>query len=271
MSANQSIQKITVPAIKKMKADGQKIAVLTAYDFLMAEMQDSAGMDIILVGDSAGMVLAGFDSTLPVTMDMMLYHVAAVKRGTKKALIVADMPFLSYQTSVSDAVLNAGRFLKEAGAEAVKLEGGSEMANTVEKIVGAGIPVMGHLGLTPQSINEFGGYKLVGSDPDAAKKLVDDALILQEAGAFSIVLEKIPSEVAHNITDSLAIPTIGIGAGKYCDGQVLVAHDMLGIFDKFKPKFVRRYAELGDTMRDAFREYINDVKSSNFPTDDESY
>jgi len=271
MSANQSIQKITVPAIKKMKADGQKIAVLTAYDFLMAEMQDSAGMDIILVGDSAGMVLAGFDSTLPVTMDMMLYHVAAVKRGTKKALIVADMPFLSYQTRASDAVLNAGRFLKEAGAEAVKLEGGKEIALTVEKIVGAGIPVMGHLGLTPQSINEFGGYKLVGSDPDAAKKLVDDALILQEAGAFSIVLEKIPSEVAHNITDSLAIPTIGIGAGKYCDGQVLVAHDMLGIFDKFKPKFVRRYAELGDTMRDAFREYINDVKSSNFPTDDESY
>ena len=271
MSSRKYIDKITVPLIKEMKNSGQKIAVLTAYDFLMAEMEDAAGIDIILVGDSAGMVLAGFDSTLPVTMEMMLYHVASVKRGVKRALLVADMPFLSYQTSSSDAINNAGIFLKNAGAEAVKLEGGHQFASTIEKIVAAGIPVMGHLGLTPQSINTFGSYRLVGNDDESVKKLIDDAKALEDAGAFSVVLEKIPAHVAKEITDTISIPTIGIGAGQHCNGQVLVAHDMLGIFDKFKPRFVRRYAELADTMRKSFLDYVNDVKSSNFPSEDESY
>jgi 3-methyl-2-oxobutanoate hydroxymethyltransferase len=271
MSANKYIDKITVPVIKEMKISGQKIAVLTAYDFLMAEMEDAAGIDIILVGDSVGMVLAGFDSTLPVTMEMMLYHVASVKRGVKRALLVADMPFLSYQTSSSDAISNAGKFLKLAGAEAVKLEGGHQFATTIEKIVAAGIPVMGHLGLTPQSINTFGSYHLVGNDDKSIKKMIDDAKALEDAGAFSIVLEKIPAHVAKEITGFISIPTIGIGAGPHCNGQVLVAHDMLGIFDKFKPRFVRRYAELADIMRKSFLDYVNDVKSSNFPSEDESY
>jgi len=271
LSKSKFIEKITVPVIRDMKKTGQKIAVLTAYDFLMAEMEDASGMDIILVGDSAGMVLAGFESTLPVTMEMMLYHVSSVKKGVKRALLVADMPFLSYQTSTSDAVNNAGRFLKEAGAEAVKLEGGHQYVPTIQQIVAAGIPVMGHIGLTPQSINAFGSYQLVGSDRETAEKLVSDAKALEDAGVFSIVLEKIPGRVAMEITDTISIPTIGIGAGSHCDGQVLVAHDMLGIFDKFKPKFVRRYAELGDTMRKAFLEYVNDVKLSDFPSEDESY
>jgi 3-methyl-2-oxobutanoate hydroxymethyltransferase len=271
MSANKYIDKITVPLIKEMKNSGQKIAVLTAYDSLMAEMEDAAGIDIILVGDSVGMVLAGFDSTLPVTMEMMLYHVASVRRGVKRALLVADMPFLSYQTSSSDAINNAGKFLKYAGAEAVKLEGGHQFATTIEKIVATGIPVMGHLGLTPQSINAFGSYHLVGNDDASVKKLIDDAKALEDAGAFSVVLEKIPAHVAKKITDTISIPTIGIGAGQHCNGQVLVAHDMLGIFDKFKPRFVRRYAEIADTMRKSFLDYVNDVKSSNFPSEDESY
>jgi 3-methyl-2-oxobutanoate hydroxymethyltransferase len=271
MSANKLIEKMTVPIIKQMKNSGQKIAVLTAYDFLMAEMEDAAGIDIILVGDSAGMVLAGFESTLPVTMEMMLYHVASVKRGVKRALVVADMPFLSYQTSVSDAVSNAGKFLKQAGAEAVKLEGGSEYAATIERMVAAGIPVMGHLGLTPQSINSFGSYQLVGNDEDSVKQMIADAKTLENAGVFSIVLEKIPSTLAEEITKSISVPTIGIGAGPACNGQVLVAHDMLGIFDKFKPRFVRRYAELADIMRKSIANYVHDVKSSNFPAKDESY
>lgn len=271
MSANKPVRKTTVPAIVSMKKDGRKIAVLTAYDYLMARMQDEAGIDIILVGDSVGMVLAGFESTLPVTMDMMLYHVASVARGNRNALLVADMPFLSYQTSEADAIANAGRFLKEAGAEAVKIEGGRHNAETIRKMVNSGIPVMGHLGLTPQSINQFGSYHLVGKDEVEASSLLEDARILEQAGVFSIVLEKIPSPLAKKITESLSIPTIGIGAGKHCDGQVLVAHDMLGIFDKFKPKFVRRYAELAEIMRGAFRQYVDDIKSSNFPGDNESY
>ena len=271
MTKSKSIDKITVPVIKEMKKTGKKIAALTAYDFLMAEMEDAAGMDIILVGDSVGMVLAGFESTLPVTMEMMLYHVSSVKKGVKRALLVADMPFLSYQTSTSDAVNNAGRFLKEAGAEAVKLEGGHQYVPTIQKIVAAGIPVMGHIGLTPQSINAFGSYHLVGSDQKTAEILVSDAKTLEAAGVFAIVLEKIPGRVATEITDTISIPTIGIGAGNHCDGQVLVAHDMLGIFDKFKPKFVRRYAELGNTMRKAFLDYVNDIKSSDFPSENESY
>jgi len=271
MSTNKPVKKITVPTILDMKKAGRKIAVLTAYDCLMAQMQDEAGIDIILVGDSVGMVLAGFESTLPVTMDIMLYHVASVRRGTINALVVADMPFLSYQASVSEAITNAGRFLKEAGAEAVKIEGGRHNADAIRRMVDTGIPVMGHLGLTPQSINRYGTYHLVGKDQSAADILLEDAHLLEEAGVFSIVLEKIPAGLAKNITESISIPTIGIGAGKHCDGQVLVAHDMLGIFDKFKPKFVRRYAELAENMRTAFRQYVDDIKSVNFPDDNESY
>jgi 3-methyl-2-oxobutanoate hydroxymethyltransferase len=254
-----------------MKSKQEKIAVLTAYDSPMAEMLDTCGIDIILVGDSAGMVFAGYDKTLPVTMEMMVYHTQAVTRGVKRALVVADMPFMSYQTSIESAVKNAGRFLQEAGAEAVKLEGGEPVADTIARLVSLGIPVMGHLGLTPQSINQFGSYRLIGTDKTSSQQLINNALLLQEAGVFSIVLEKIPAKLAQQISQKLTVPTIGIGAGPHCDGQVLVTHDMLGIFDKFRPKFVRRYAEIGQTMRTAFREYLNDVKTERFPSNDESY
>lgn len=271
MSDSKHLNKITVPVIQAMKSGSQKIAVLTAYDTLMAQMLDETGMDIILVGDSAGMVIAGYDKTLSVTMEMMLYHTRSVTRGVKRALVVADMPFLSYQPAMETAIKNAGRMLQEAGAEAVKIEGGKPVAGTIERIVSLGIPVMGHLGLTPQSINKFGSYRLTGDNEESARQLMDDALILQNSGAFSIVLEKIPAQLAKEITQKLDIPTIGIGAGSHCDGQVLVTHDMLGIFDKFQPKFVRRYAELGQTMREAFKHYLEDVKGGRFPSVDESY
>jgi len=271
MATLHPIKKKTVPEIIRMKQRGEKIAVLTAYDYLMAEMEDSSGIDIVLVGDSVGMVLSGFESTLPVTMEMMLYHVSAVKRGISNALLVADMPFLSYQSGTENAINNAGRFLKEAGAEAVKLEGGQQIAKTIARMVGFGIPVMGHLGLTPQSINQFGSYQVVGDDDNTAKQLIENARILEQAGIFSLVLEKIPAKVAKEITNMISVPTIGIGAGNFCDGQVLVAYDMLGIFDKFKPKFVRRYAELANTMREAFKQYVKDVKSNSFPNKNESY
>jgi 3-methyl-2-oxobutanoate hydroxymethyltransferase len=271
MSVNSKIDKVSVPSILKMKADQEKIAVLTAYDTPTAEILDACGIDIILVGDSAGMVIAGYDKTLPVTMEMMVYHTQAVTRGVKRALVVADMPFLSYQTSIESAVRNAGRFLQEAGAEAVKLEGGQPIAKTIARLVSLGIPVMGHLGLTPQSINQFGSYHVIGTDEESSQQLLKNALLLQQAGVFSIVLEKIPAKVAQKISQKLDVPTIGIGAGPYCDGQVLVSHDMLGIFDKFRPKFVRRYAEIGQTMRAAFQKYIKDVKTEQFPSNDESY
>lgn len=271
MSTHQNRKKITVPEIMTMKERQEKIAALTAYDYLTAEMLDEAGMDIILVGDSAGMVIAGHETTLPITMDEMIFITRNVRRGVKHALLVADMPFLSYQTSISDGIRNAGRFLKEAKAEAVKVEGGKAVAELVEKLVGYGVPVMGHLGLTPQSINKFGAYKLQGADPQTASVLKNDAKLLEQAGAFSIVLEKVPATLAKDITQSLKIPTIGIGAGPDCDGQVLVTHDMLGIFDKFRPKFVRRYAELAQQMRQAFAEYIKEVKNSEFPNMDESF
>ena len=271
MSSHQSRKKVTVPEIIAMKARGEKIAALTAYEYLIAEMLDEAGMDIVLVGDSAGMVIAGNETTLPISMDEMIFITRNVKRGVKKALVVADMPFLSYQISVSEGIKNAGRFLKESEAEAVKIEGGKAVIDLVDKLVGFGIPVMGHLGLTPQSINKFGSYKLQGSDSETANILMKDAKLLEEAGAFSIVLEKIPADLARQISESIKIPTIGIGAGPHCDGQVLVSHDMLGIFDKFKPKFVRRYAELGNLMRQAFTEYIKDVKNNEFPNNDESF
>ena len=271
MSTSNNLKKVTVPSLTKMKEKGELIAVLTAYDYLMANMLDEAGIDVILVGDSLGMVVLGFDSTIPVTMDMMLHHVAAAKRGIKRALLVADMPFLSFQISVEKAIENAGRFLQEAGAEAVKLEGGEIVAKTIEKIVKLGIPVMGHIGLTPQSINQFGSYGVVGKQKKIAQQLIKDAQILEDSGAFSIVLEKVPSDLAKEISEKIKIPTIGIGAGKYCDGQVLVSHDMLGIYDKFNPKFVRRYAELGKEIRSAFSNYIKDVKNNKFPAENESY
>lgn len=271
MSITKILKKVTVPSLKRMKEKGEKISALTAYDCLMATMLDEAGIDIILVGDSLGMVIFGFESTLPVTMEMMLHHVKAVKQGVNRALLVADMPFLSYQSGIDTAINNAGRFLQETGAEAVKLEGGDVVADIVEKMVKFGIPVMGHLGLTPQSINQFGSYDVVGRQKHVAQQLLRDAKTLEDAGAFSIVLEKISAELAKEISENIKIPTIGIGAGKHCDGQVLVSHDMLGIYDNFNPKFVRRYAELANEMRKAFSAYIKDVKENKFPDKNESY
>ncbi|MBD3226149.1 MAG: 3-methyl-2-oxobutanoate hydroxymethyltransferase, partial [Caldithrix sp.] len=226
---------------------------------------------IILVGDSGGMVMGGHENTLSVTMDEMLLYTKSVRRTTRRALLVVDMPFLSYQSDTMTAIRNAGRFLQEGGAEAVKMEGGQTIADTVHKLVQLGIPVMGHLGLTPQSIHKFGGYRLQGNEAETEKKLKNDAIALQEAGVFSIVLEKIPARLAREITETLKIPTIGIGAGVHCDGQVLVSHDMLGLYEKFNPKFVRRYAEMGRLMKEAFEAYIGDVKHGQFPGDDESF
>jgi len=271
MSAILERKKITVPAIIEMKKRGEKIAMLTAYDFLFGKILDEAGLDILLVGDSGAMVFAGQDTTLPITLEEMIYHTRAVRRGVKRALLVADMPFLSYQVSPEEAVRNAGRLLKEAGAEAVKLEGGAAMVETVRRLVTAGIPVMGHLGLTPQSVNALGGYALQAVNETAAKKLLHEALLLQDAGVFAIVLEKIPAALAREATPTLTIPTIGIGAGPDCDGQVLVTHDMLGLFEKFKLKFVRRYAELGRSIREAGEQYTREVKANQFPNQEESF
>jgi 3-methyl-2-oxobutanoate hydroxymethyltransferase len=264
-------RKVTVPSLKEMKQRGEKIVSLTAYDFLFAAILDDAEVDVILVGDSGAMVFAGYETTLPITMDEMLYHVKAVSRGTKHALLVADMPFLSFQITPEEAVKNAGRFLKEGNAEAVKVEGGQVIAETVRKLVQVGIPVMGHLGLTPQSINQFGGYKVRGNNSTDAQTIIEDAVILEQAGVFSIVLEKIPADLAKDVTEKVSVPTIGIGAGKYCDGQVLVTHDMLGLFEKFRPKFVRRYAELGAEIHKACQQFSRDVKEGKFPNADESY
>ncbi|MFQ5825089.1 MAG: 3-methyl-2-oxobutanoate hydroxymethyltransferase [bacterium] len=264
-------KKVTVPSLKEMKQRVEKIVALTAYDYLFASILDEVGVDIILVGDSGAMVFAGYETTLPITMDEMIYHVKAVSQGTQRALLVADMPFLSFQITPEEAIKNAGRFLKEANAEAVKIEGGQPIADTVLKMVQVGIPVMGHLGLTPQSIHGFGGYKVQATNRTDAQKLLEDAVILEQAGVFAIVLEKIPAELAKEVTEKVSVPTIGIGAGKYCDGQVLVTHDMLGLFEKFRPKFVRRYAELGTEIRKTCRQFKNDVKEGKFPNADESY
>ncbi len=271
MSITSGKKKITAPDIISMKKDGEKIAMLTAYDALMAGLVDQSGVDIILVGDSAGMVMGGRENTLSVTMEEMLHYTRAVHSAVKRALLVADMPFLSYQLNPEQALKNAGRFLQEAGAEAVKIEGGAPMADTVRRLVSVGIPVMGHLGLTPQSMHQLGGYKVQGRESDKAEELLRDARILQEAGVFSLVLEKVPASLAREITGAVSIPTIGIGAGVHCDGQVLVTHDMLGLFRKFRPKFVRRYAELGNAMEEAVKNYVSDVKSNTFPDDSESY
>ena len=262
---------LTIPEIISYKQQGEKISALTAYDYLMAEMLDEAGIDIILVGDSAGMVVAGYPTTLAIGMEEMIYHAKIVSRAVKHAVVVADMPFMSYQASLEKGIENAGRFLKETEVQAVKIEGGEAVAELIHKLVNFGIPVMGHLGLIPQSIHKFGNYSLRGKEPQAADQIKKDAQVLEEAGVFSIVLEKIPSRLAEEITRSVNIPTIGIGAGPHCDGQILVSHDMLGIFDKFKPRFVRRYAELGKEMRRAFAEYVHDVKNGKFPLKEESF
>ncbi len=255
---------VTVETIAKMKKTGEKIACLTAYDYPFAKIVDEAGMDIILVGDSAANVFAGEQTTLPITMEEMLYHTKVVCRAVKNALVVADMPFLSYQTSVADAVRNAGRFLK-IGACAVKLEGAAPIIEVITRLVNLGIPVMGHIGLTPQSIHAIGGYKLQGTTEHKAQEIARGAEMLETAGCFSIVLEKIPAELGQRITDQLSIPTIGIGAGPHCDGQILVLHDILGLFRGFVPKYVKRYAQLGETISQAVRQYHDDVKTGTYP------
>ncbi len=271
MSTHSGVTKVTTATLRKMKEDGEKIACLTAYDYIMAELLDQTGLEIVLVGDSASTVFAGNETTLPITMEEMLYHVKVVRKAVKRALVVADMPFMSYQVSIEDAIRNAGRFLQEGHAEAVKLEGGEEFLPTIRRLVETGIPVMGHLGLTPQSIHQFGTYRTRGTTQAEAKRITTNAKILEEAGVFAIVLEKIPAALAKRITKEVSVPTIGIGAGPGCDGQILVTHDMLGLYEKFHPRFVRRYAELATTMREAFARYRDDVKKKNFPAGPESY
>jgi len=262
---------VTTKTVLQMKKNGEKISMLTGYDYLIAKYLDQVGIDIILVGDSLGNVVQGYETTLPVTVDDMIYHAKAVKRAVKNALIVVDMPFMSFQTSTDDAVRNAGRIMKEVGVGAVKLEGGAYIADIVRHLVKVGIPVMGHLGLTPQAINKFGTYEVRATEPEEADELLNDAKVLAEAGVFAIVIEKIPSDLAKKVSESIPVPTIGIGAGPDCDGQVLVVYDMLGLTEEFKPRFVRRYAELAETMRVAFKQYISDVKSKSFPSNKESY
>ncbi len=263
--------KITTRSLVEMKTRGERIACLTAYDYLMAEALDQAGIDVILVGDSAAMVIQGRHTTVPVTMDQMLYHCQVVAKGVQRALVVGDMPFLSYQVNSDEALRSAGRMVKEAMVEAVKVEGGRSIAPTVERIVDVGIPVMGHLGLTPQSIHKFGTYRVRATEPDEADSIRQDARALQDAGAFAIVIEKVPADLAAEVASELEIPIIGIGAGGGCDGQILVSHDMLGLYTRFRPRFVRRYAELGATMREAFEGYAADVRDGSFPTIEESY
>ena len=258
-------KKVTTLTFRQKKERGESITMLTAYDYPTAMAMDKAGIDSILVGDSLAMVVLGYENTLPVTMDEMLHHARAVARGAKSALLVGDMPFMSYQVSVEEALRNAGRFLQQGGMDAVKLEGGRERADTVRAVTAAGIPVMGHIGLTPQSVHQLGGFRAQGKTASAAKRLLEDAQILEEAGAFSIVLESVPARLADYISKHITIPTIGIGAGAGCDGQVLVTHDLLGLFDRFTPKFVRQYANLHETMNKAITEYIDDVETKRFP------
>lgn len=263
--------KNTVLTFKKAKENGEKLAMLTAYDYSMAKIIDESGVNGILIGDSLGMVIKGDEDTLSVTVDDIIYHTKAVRKGAKNALIVSDMPFLSYHVSIEQAVMNAGRIMKEGGANAVKLEGGADFAPQIRAIVNAQIPVMGHLGLTPQSINAFGGFRVQGKSEEAAKKLIADAKALEEAGAFSITLEGIPALVAELITKSVSIPTIGIGAGIECDGQILVYQDMLGMFTDFVPKFVKQYANTGSVMREAISSYVKEVQDGSFPEEKHTY
>ncbi|RJQ30021.1 MAG: 3-methyl-2-oxobutanoate hydroxymethyltransferase [Peptococcaceae bacterium] len=258
-------ERVTTATLRQMKADGRPITMLTAYDYPMAELVDAAGIDIILVGDSVGNVILGYDSTLPVTMDEMVHHVKAVCRGVARSMIVADMPFLSYQVSREEGVRNAGRFLKETGAQSVKLEGGQEVVEVIKACVSAGIPVMGHLGLTPQSVHQLGGYKVQGKEAESAAKLLEDARAIEEAGVFAVVLECVPVPLARMITGMLKVPAIGIGAGPHCDGQVLVTHDLLGLYPRSVPRFVKQYAALHREIETALRQYKEEVQAGVFP------
>ena len=271
MSVSKEIRKITTNTLQKMKANGEKISMLTAYDFSFAQIFDNAGIDVILVGDSASNVMAGHETTLPITLDQMIYHASSVIRAVKRSLVVVDLPFGSYQSNPDIALASAIRIMKETGAHAVKLEGGEEVIRSIHNIVSAGIPVMGHLGLTPQSIYKFGTYNVRAKEEAEAGKLKSDALLLQETGCFGMVLEKIPASLAGEVSASLHIPTIGIGAGVNCDGQVLVMHDMLGINTEFKPRFLRQYAKLSEQITNAVQQYIIDVKEESFPGEGESY
>jgi 3-methyl-2-oxobutanoate hydroxymethyltransferase len=263
--------RITITDIKEMKQKKEKIPMLTAYDYVTAKMVDEAGVPLILVGDSLGMVMLGYESTIPVTMEEMIHHTKAVVRGARKALVVGDMPFMTYHISISDALHNAARFIQEGGAQAVKLEGGEVVAETVRRLVGCGIPVMGHIGLTPQSIHQLGGFKVRGKGLEEAKKLLNDARILEEAGAFAIVLECTPAPLSKLITEKLATPTIGIGAGPDCDGQVQVISDILGLYTDFVPKHAKQYARLAGEIKTAVSSYVSEVKSRSFPTAEQSY
>ncbi len=263
--------RVTIGELKEMKQRGEKIAMLTAYDYATAKLMDEVGVPLLLVGDSLGMVILGYESTIPVTMEEMLHHTKAVVRGTKRALVVGDMPFMTYHASISDALYNAGRFIQEGGAQAVKLEGGESMAEAVHRVVECGIPVMGHIGLTPQSIHQLGGFKVQGKTQEAAIRLLKDARALEEAGAFAIVIESIPAPLAKIITQKVSIPTIGIGAGPWCDGQVQVVSDLLGLFTDFVPKHAKQYARLFETIKSAVVDYIAEVQAGTFPTKKESY
>jgi len=269
--AMRSPRKVTTNSLTRMKKRGERISALTAYDFLMAQLLDQAGVDLILVGDSVSTVVQGLDTTVTVTMENMLYHASLVTRGVERALVVGDLPFMSYQVNSDEALRNAGQMVQLAGVEAVKLEGGESICDTVRRIDEVGIPVMGHLGLTPQSIHKFGTYQVRATTDAEADELRRGAKALEDAGAFAIVVEKIPADLAREVSQSVRIPVIGIGAGPGCDGQILVSHDMLGIYTRFKPRFVRRYAEIAGTMLDAFRHYVGDVRSGEFPSADESY
>jgi 3-methyl-2-oxobutanoate hydroxymethyltransferase len=263
--------KVTIHTLRQMKERGEKIAMLTAYDATFARLLDEAGADVLLVGDSLGMVIQGHETTLPVTLDEIAYHCRAVVRGARRAHVVGDMPFMSYQTSVEQGITNAGKLMKEGGCHSVKLEGGAVHAELVSRLVSAGIPVMGHIGLTPQSFHQLGGFKVQGRAPGARERLISDARILEDAGVYSIVLEAIPADIAHDITAAVSIPTVGIGAGAGCDGQVLVSYDALGMDETFKPRFVRRYATLGTTIKEAIGHYVADVRAGTFPSDAESF
>ena len=263
--------RITIDQIKNMKQRGEKIAMLTAYDYSTAKVVDEVGIPLILVGDSLGMVVLGYESTIPVTMDEMLHHTKAVVRGTKQAMVIGDMPFMTYHTSIADAQRNAARFIQEGGAQAIKLEGGVTVADRVRSIVNCGIPVMGHIGLTPQSIHQLGGYKIQGRTPEAADKMIKDALALEEAGAFAVLMETVPAPLTTLITQKLSVPTIGIGAGVGCDGQVQIINDILGWYTDFVPKHAKQYIKLSDIMSSALTQYYQEVKAGSFPTEEQSF
>ena len=271
MSVHKEAKRITTQVLHEMKQNGERIAMLTAYDFSMAKLVDQAGIDIILVGDSASNVMAGHENTLPITLDQMIYHAASVVRAAKRALVVVDLPFGTYQGNSKEALNSSIRIMKESGAHAVKLEGGREVRESIERILSAGIPVMGHLGLTPQSIYKFGTYTVRAKEDEEALNLMEDALMLNDIGCFAMVFEKIPAKLAGKVTAAVKCPTIGIGAGSDCDGQVLVVHDMLGITQEFSPRFLRRYSDLGDQMLSAIENYVSDVRSKDFPSKDEQY